>query len=133
MGGSSMELRAFQLETSLMVAEKKLSIVWSGLRIYGNKSVCHCAKGNDWSRVSDFPNYYATRSSGCCSVVTFVYCLICYYRKKYKRAYGIYSLYLGVFFFGYFTSLIMTGDRQTFVWFMVLYAVYFRSLQFIKK
>ena len=53
--------------------------------------------------------------------------------KKYKRAYGIYSLYLGVFFFGYFTSLIMTGDRQTFVWFMVLYAVYFRSLQFIKK
>lgn len=27
----------------------------------------------------------------------------------------------------------MTGDRQTFVWFMVLYAVYFRSLQFIKN
>lgn len=133
MGGSSMELRAFQLETSLMVAEKNSLLFGQGLGYMETNQYAIVQRVMIGAECLIFPIIMQQGLLGVVAWLLLYIALFVIIEKKYKRAYGIYSLYLGVFFFGYFTSLIMTGDRQTFVWFMVLYAVYFRSLQFIKK
>lgn len=113
MGGSSMELRAFQLETSLMVAEKNSLLFGQGLGYMETNEYAVVQRVMIGAECLIFPIIMQQGLLGVVAWLLLYIALFVIIEKKYKRAHGIYSLYLGVFFFGYFTSLIMTGDRQT--------------------
>ena len=133
MGGSSMELRALQLETSLAVASRNSLWFGQGLGYMESPEYAIVQRIMIGAECLIFPIIMQQGILGVIAWLLLYISLFVLIEKEYKKTYGVYSLYIGVFFFGYFTSLIMTGDRQTFVWFMVLYAIYYRSLQFIRR